>query len=263
MNTQIPTKINQLLEQWPQGTIAVHPWLRQHGINQDLATAYKRRGWLKSIGQGAYARFDDKTPSWKGGLHAIQTQLGLPIHVGASSALDLQGYGHFISPEDKAPVWLFGPQGSRLPLWFKKRDWGLPLYFEKTDLFAKNPSLGMSKLNMGAYPLQVSAPERAYMELLHLLPTQSNFEAADTYGESLSALRPKLILDLLEACASIKVRRLFLFMAQRHAHPWFEKLDPGNINLGSGKRVIAKVGAFDPQYKITVPKSYLEKPHVF
>ncbi|MCP4403531.1 MAG: hypothetical protein GY801_40275 [bacterium] len=62
---------------------------------------------------------------------------------------------------------------------------------------------------------------------------------------------------LLEACANIKVTRLFLYMTEQHTHHWFSQLQPGNIKLGTGKRVIVKHGMLDTQHQITVPK-YLD-----
>ncbi|MCF6194867.1 MAG: type IV toxin-antitoxin system AbiEi family antitoxin domain-containing protein, partial [Kangiellaceae bacterium] len=59
--------------------------------------------------------------------------------------------------------------------------------------------------------------------------------------------------DLLLQCKSIKVKRLFLWLAERQNYAWFKKLDIENLNLGSGKRVIAKGGKLDKEYQITVP----------
>jgi hypothetical protein len=50
------------------------------------------------------------------------------------------------------------------------------------------------------------------------------------------------------------VNRLFLFMAEKHEHPWIEELALSDINLGSGKRVIIKNGALNKKYQITVPR---------
>ena len=72
--------------------------------------------------------------------------------------------------------------------------------------------------------------------------------------EGLTTLRPKLVQRLLEECKSVKVRRLFLFMAESSNHDWVKELNVEKIDLGSGKRVIVKNGVLDKKYKITVPK---------
>ena len=53
-----------------------------------------------------------------------------------------------------------------------------------------------------------------------------------------------------------QVKRLFLYLAEKAKHEWFNHLDLSNIDLGSGKRKIVEEGALDEKYKITVPKSW-------
>ena len=62
-----------------------------------------------------------------------------------------------------------------------------------------------------------------------------------------------LVQSLLVACNSIKVRRLFLYLAEQHQHPWFERLDLSAIDLGVGNRSIVSGGRLDSKYQITVP----------
>ena len=58
--------------------------------------------------------------------------------------------------------------------------------------------------------------------------------------EMLNGLRPELMQTLLEECKSVKVKRLFLFMAEKAEHAWFSDLDLSKISLGTGKRAIVK-----------------------
>lgn len=91
------------------------------------------------------------------------------------------------------------------------------------------------------------------MECLHLAPQY--YDITDLYYvmEMLSILPPKNVQRLLEECRSVKVKRLFLFMAEKARHAWFEALDLDKVDLGSGKRVIAKGGVYDKKYQITIP----------
>ena len=59
---------------------------------------------------------------------------------------------------------------------------------------------------------------------------------------------------LLEGCGSVKVKRLFFFFASRHKPQWLGAIDRSKIDLGSGKRVIAKGGRLDKTWQITVPE---------
>ncbi len=96
----------------------------------------------------------------------------------------------------------------------------------------------------------------AAMEMLSLVPKGQSFDEAAKIMEGLTTLRPKLVQNMLEECNSIKVKRLFLFIADKHEHAWLNELSMEKINLGSGKRVIVEDGTLDKKYNITVPKEY-------
>ena len=72
--------------------------------------------------------------------------------------------------------------------------------------------------------------------------------------ENLNDLRPIIVQDLLEVCTSIKVKRLFLFMAEKHNHKWYKHLNLSTVDLGKGKRSLVKEGIYVSKYQITVPK---------
>jgi hypothetical protein len=72
--------------------------------------------------------------------------------------------------------------------------------------------------------------------------------------EGLNNLPPKQVQALLEDCQSVKVKRLFLYMAEKANHSWFKQLDLSKLDLGSGKRSIVKSGVLIDKYGITVPK---------
>ncbi|NIS60312.1 MAG: hypothetical protein GTO13_06335, partial [Proteobacteria bacterium] len=73
--------------------------------------------WIQSFGRGAYTLFGDKV-EWPGALYALQTQLGLNIHAGGKTALELKGYAHYLPPQ-QGRIFLYGSQGQTLPAWFK------------------------------------------------------------------------------------------------------------------------------------------------
>jgi hypothetical protein len=110
-----------------------------------------------------------------------------------------------------------------------------------------------------SFPVRYSSKERAVLELLDELPKHESFHQADALMEGMTDLSPRRLQTLLEACASVKVKRLFLFFADRHRHAWLSRLDTSGIDLGSGKRVLVKGGKLDPRYKITVPADLEER----
>ena len=105
------------------------------------------------------------------------------------------------------------------------------------------------------WPLMLTTPERAILELLDELPDNESFHQVDVLMEGLSTLSPARLQTLLVDCRSIKVKRLFFFFADRHRHAWLKRLNRRAIDLGSGKRMLVKGGRFDAQHLITVPES--------
>lgn len=89
--------------------------------------------------------------------------------------------------------------------------------------------------------------------MLHLVPKKVGFDEAQLIMGNLVAFRPDLVQELLVSCHSIKVKRLFLYMAESHEHAWFSGLDLSKIDVGKGKRMIIPGGRYDAKYKITVP----------
>lgn len=244
-------KLNELLANWPKGMVAVHPWLRQHGVLRLLASAYHRTGWVHRIERGAYARLEDKV-EWTGGLHAVQYQLNLPVNLGGKRALELQGYGHFVRMREGGTVRLYAPHGIRLPTWFRRHDWGVKLVFTGADLFVGKMDKGLTERSAGDFPIRMSAPERAILEFLNDVPGRESFEEARLLMEGLTTLRPDLVQELLEACRSVKAKRLFLFLAEESGHQWVKELDASRFSLGKGKRSIVKGGRLNAKYQITV-----------
>lgn len=96
--------------------------------------------------------------------------------------------------------------------------------------------------------------------MLHLVPRKVGFDEARLIVENLVTLRPDVVQKLLVACRSVKVKRLFLYMAERCAHPWVLKLDISKVDLGRGKRMIVPNGRYDAKYRITVPADREEIP---
>jgi hypothetical protein len=248
------SKINQLLKVWPPGTVAVLPWLEKQGVYQQLVHEYEKTSWVRTIGRGAYARAGDKI-EWTGGLYAIQEQLGLSIHAGGKTALQMQGYAHFLPMGKGTTVSLFGSPGVKLPTWFKQYRWGIKVRYTATNLFAAQAEQGLTKKDLGSYSIKVSAPERAMMEVLYGVPLVDSYEEARLLMEGLTTLRPRVVQSLLEKCASVKVKRLFMLLAENCKHAWVGKVDLARVHFGKGKRTLVKGGRFDPKYKITVPNT--------
>lgn len=253
MSTENKSKINQLLSVAPSGVVLTSAWLVEQGYSLELQKRYKKSNWFKALERGALVRNDDEV-DYLGGVHALQNQLGLSIHPAAKTALMLQGKSHYLELSTKK-IQLFSSLDS-LPSWFKKHDWGAKLECNSTSFLP--PEIGMTEFKYKGFTIKISSPARAILECMYLAPkTQPLLEIYELM-EGLNNLRPMTIQKLLESCTSVKVKRLFFYMAEKAGHDWLNYLKLDKIDLGKGKRQIVSDGTYIPKYQITVPKE-LEK----
>lgn len=256
MATRSGGKLNRLQQALPEGLLADAAWMEAHGYSSALRSHYVRAGWLDSLARRVYRR--SRAPlTWQQVVVSLQAVLDLPLTVGGRTALEQQGYAHYLSAAMRE-VHLYGPR--RPPTWLAN----LPLdvafrWHNSLRLFPGDADVPpeAAPLTVGADGLSLSirysSKERAVLELLDELPAHESFHQADALMEGMSDLSPRRLQTLLEACASVKVKRLFLFFADRHRHAWRSRLDTSRIDLGSGKRVLVKGGRLDTRHNITVP----------
>ena len=209
---------------------------------------------------------------WQAVVISLQTLLGCPYTVGGRTALELQGFAHYLSGHPRE-IHLYGT--GKPPGWVTKLKLENRFVFHNAQrLFRREAgSSQLSKRSKGSgndllqssyvrqpwgqweWPLTMSSPERAILELLDEVPQRETFHQADVLMEGLRNLSPRRLQTLLVACRSVKVKRLFLWFAERHQHAWLKKLDRKQINLGRGKRMLVRGGKLDATFNITVPES--------
>jgi len=250
MSTEKESKLNHLLSTQPLGVVLSSAWLADQGYSLDLQKRYKKSQWFESIGTGALIRHGDQV-DYLGGVYALQSQLGLSVHPAAKTALSIQGKAQYLELAPKS-VQLFGGNDDNLPLWFKKRDWGVSVDCKLTSFLP--PELGLIETNYKSFKIKISSPARAVMECLYLAPKSQSLMEVLELMEGLNNLRPASVQELLEACTSVKVKRLFLYLADRAGHEWLNYLKLDAVDLGAGKRAIVSDGVYVPKYQITVPK---------
>lgn len=269
--------LKRLERELPEGLLAHSAWFRKNGYSRQLLNHYVSAGWLEQPARGVFRR-PRGSLSWQQAVISLQTiLLDDPHIVGGRTALELQGYAHFL-PQKTKEVHLYGPRP--LPAWLGK----LPLdvrfvHHNSRKLFKNDPvTYGIDSLQVNVltneghpdhplqfgltfkpwgqwdWPLTLSTPERAILELLDELPNHESFHQADKLMEGLSNLRPRRLQKLLVDCDSVKVKRLFFFFADRHKHAWLKHLKKKEIDFGAGNRMLATGGKFDPTYQITVPE---------
>lgn len=225
-------------------------WLESKHISRSEQAQYVKSGWLVRIDKGIY-RLRSMAPTLFGSLASLKEQQAFNYRIGATSALDLQGYTHYITL-GKPQMYLYTSIDRRLPKWMWAQEWGMDLRESCSKMFSGTK--GVTQVETAGVSLAVSSPELAIMECLAQYP--ENHSLMDIYYsmESLTTLRPALVTKLLEECTSVKVKRLFLYMADKVKHPWFNRLDLSNVSLGRGPRSFAKGGVKIPKYDIIIPK---------
>lgn len=263
-------KLNPLLAKLGDGWLVPSPWLSARGYSRSLLSHYVQRGWLQSPARGVFHRTGSKL-SWQIVVFSLQRLAALPLHVGGRHALSHQGQDHYLRM-GPATVTLFGR--AKLPAWANQL--GLPETFTvrsdakleltplTTDLMADQAKLREAGLNLipGDRPeslLVAAMPERAILELLLGVPQTVSVAEVDAILQGMSRLRPALMSALLRRCASVKVKRLFLSLAERHHHAWFAHLNLQGVDLGTGKRVLRAGERLHPTYLISLPKDLDEQ----
>ena len=233
--TKMATKIQQILEAAPNESVLFGSWLSSQGLDARGQYAYMKSGWLDRISKGVY-KIHGTEPSLFAAISSYNTQLSKSCNVGAYTALELRGYSHYLSM-GKPKAYLFTDKSNKLPSWVLKEEWDMTI---------------------NQHDLLVSSPERAILECLNLPDASSSLLDIYYIMEGLTTLRPKIVQALLEVCTSQKVKRLFLYMAEKAGHSWYKALKLENVNLGTSRFMITPIGKYINKYNMTISKELAE-----
>lgn len=282
MGTPKGRKLNWLQLNLPEDLLVDASWLDRKGFSRALRRKYVAHGWLNRVARSLYRRpassFAEQEQagvSWEAVMVSLQTLLENPVAVGGRSALELQGFGHYLSASGPHEVHVYGRD--QLPSWVAKLKLDSRLVFHSSrklfdervdpawrrDSESKNQTQLSDVLRKAAlleqtvtrkdWRLVMSLPERAVLELLDEVPQHETFHQVDMLVDGLRNLSPRRLQRLLVGCRSVKVKRLFFWFAERHKHGWLKELDRKGVDLGTGKRMIVRGGKLDTKFNITVP----------
>ncbi|MEG1680735.1 MAG: type IV toxin-antitoxin system AbiEi family antitoxin domain-containing protein [Stenotrophomonas sp.] len=235
MATTNSSRLNVLYTRLAPGTPLTSLDLAALGISADLAVHYVRAGWLKRLARGVFCRPNDP-PALHPSLLLLQRQFE-GLHVGGKSALDWYGVRQYVAQQ---PVLhLYGWKAARLPEWFTER---FPAEYHRKRLFDEQPA---ALLHVGAFEKrsgapQVSAPERALLELLSEVGVRQPLQEARELVESAYSLRPDVLRELLQHCTNVKTVRLCLQLGREASLPWAAKLDPAALPTGSDRPWVSR-----------------------
>lgn len=286
MSYQNRRLLNHLHRLLPEGLVADTAWFNRMGYSSPLRSRYVASGWLEPVVRGVFRRPAHSpglghapTPlRWQHVVVSLQTVLRRPIAVGGRTALEIEGLAHYASDRVPREIHLYG-EGA-MPSWIAKvRTDAKFVLHNGRKLFGRTPisdvishredpgnddardapmhgGLVWRHLGNDEWPMALSVPERAILELMDELPTRETFHQVDMLMEGLVNLSPSRVQALLDGCRSVKVKRLFLWFAERSGHQWFDRLDHGAVDLGRGKRMLVRGGKLDRKYGITVPEAF-------
>ncbi|SME95109.1 type IV toxin-antitoxin system AbiEi family antitoxin domain-containing protein [Pseudobacteriovorax antillogorgiicola] len=253
------SRLNQALSNWNKGELHSLQWLSKFGVSPRSANKYFASGSLKKIAPGIFARPNDQI-SWQGIVNVLQSDLSMPVHVAGKSALELHGEGHYI-PLGHPIINIVSRNKAQVPSWAISGEFNGELKVKQSSMITSEPELVL--YNRDGIDFYISSREQAILELIDSLDLSETFETAENYMQGLLTLRSDKVQFLLENCKSIKVKRVFLFLAKKLELPFLKKINLATIHLGSGKRVVTKNGRLDNDFNITVPTTYFEEPNDF
>ena len=287
MSSQKSEKLKFLLDAVPPGFLVDGRFLRAHRFQSKSIADYVSRDWLERIGWGVYRRplpsnlmipdqasasisaeSSDRVSAvpWPVAVVSMQRIMGYDFHVGGVSALQMLGHVHHLPLGSEQTLHLYG----ETPSWLKRISLDMQPLTHTRALFAGDATVGVvdadrnmvttnPDLSVWHYSVKTATPERAILEAIDQLPSHTTFDAIDQLFQGLTMLRPKLLMQLLQACRSVKVKRLFLVFTDHHRHAWREHLDFSRVRLGSGPRALVGGGKLHPTYRIAVAESYLPR----
>lgn len=240
----------------PPGLVATRSWLMRCGMRRHRLDNLVKSRRLAAPATGVYALPSTRLV-WQGAVRSLQRMGGGAV-VGGLTALELQGRAHYLPLSPRRRLDLCGPEPA--PRWMNR------LGLDETFRSRRTPWLRQSGEPEREAPFSVQLPwgdgvstigvstlERALFEVLKGVPGETSFEHAELLMEGLVDLSPRRLDALLRRTRSVKIKRLFFWLAGRQGHLWAERLDVRDYDLGRGKRVLARGGRLVREFGFTVP----------
>ena len=246
------TKINQLVSSKYSRGVFFSEWLVSNGYSNQLIADYRKGGWLETVCRGVMKR-PGTVLSALVVVGCYNEQISHSIRVAAHSALELAGYNHYV-PMGK-PTLMVAQHDKKMNAWTKFDGYDANIKVFSSNMFHTD---NLVEYNREGITVSASSPEQAFMECLLHAPSQYAYMDLYYIMEQMTSLRADVVQLLLEECKNNRVKRLFLYMAEKAGHYWFDMLDIPKVDIGSGKLQLADGGVYIPKYKITIPKELQE-----
>ena len=227
--------LNRLYAQTVAGTPVTSDDLASLGVSADLAVHYVRAGWLNRLARGVFVR-QSEAPGLHPSLRLLERMIP-GFHVGGKTALNWYGVRHYVAQQET--LHLYGSVAAKLPAWFVER---FAAEYHRKRLFAEPPDklLHVAPFEERSDGPQVSAPERAILELLSEVGVRQPLQGARELMESAYNLRADVLRELLKCCTNVKTVRLCLQLGREFSLSWIKKLDPAELPTGSERPWVSR-----------------------
>ena len=246
------TKINQLLANTTPTGLLFADWLKREGYSGQLQKKYRDSGWLTAMCKGVMYRTGGRLNAYDA-IASYNKQMGGRLRVAAMSALEYAGFNHYV-PMGK-PVLMVATPTCKAPLWMQSDVYDATFRAFHTNAFSYIETI---ERNSDSGTLYVSSPEQAFLECLILASKSYSYMDLYYVMEQLTTLRSDVVQHLLETLDNNRVKRMFLYMAEKAGHYWFDELHPERIDVGTGKIQVTANGTFNRKYNMTIPKELEE-----
>ena len=182
-------------------------------------------------------------------VYSYNLQTGNKARIAAHSALELLGFNHYV-PMGK-PRLMVALKNGNVDDWVRSEKYDMTIVPFHTGIF-KDPAI--QYLDRNGFSIIISPPEQAFLECLLLVPNHYNYVDLYYIMEQLTSLDPDKVQTALENTSSQRVKRMFLYMAEKAGHYWFDMLDMDRFGLTTSKLLLVDNGVYISKYRITVPK---------
>lgn len=172
-------------------------------------------------------------------VYSYHHQTGNKARIAAHSALELLGFNHYVAMGKHRLMVAF--KSGSVNDWVRSEKYDMTIVPFHTGVF-KNPATQF--LDRNGFSIIISSSEQAFLECLHLVPDYYNYMDLYYIMEQLTSLDPDKVQTALENTSSRRVKRMFLYMAGKAEHYWFDMLDTDKLGLTTSKLQLVDNGSF-------------------
>ena len=153
----------------PEGQLVNRAWLHARGLDRPLIDSWLRSEKLVAVSHGVYRR-PGPTLKWEQVVYSLN-DMGVRIHVGGRTALELQGLAHYLPLQGITRVYVYAD--SRVPAWVQTLPGEFTFMVHRRRLFRTLPSAALFSKPFGAWdwPVPYATIELALFELLAICPS--------------------------------------------------------------------------------------------